>query len=272
MTARKSFFQRSNQHSLTHSYEKEAADGLDYLGSQEEIELELKNLEKKIGIQESKSWEISWGWMAASIVFLAGLSLFWFQPKTILEKNQIAQKKPLHSPVKKLAVMDSSPNSPKANDLVEREIISYKLPPIIEKEISEPFSTNLNIPVEDAKVSLEEKGMASNHQPTTFRAEADDQDKNLVVSDLAAPMAASIPKKIGSNSWESKLINSGIWDGKESLFSTKIAATLINGQLKLKRTNRFSENKWNSLDSLIQLNYSDNDLRKGYLDLILPLR
>ena len=47
MTDRKSFLQRASQQKLSISYEKEAADGLDYLGKDEHIEEALENLEKK---------------------------------------------------------------------------------------------------------------------------------------------------------------------------------------------------------------------------------
>ena len=47
MKERKSFLHRASQQSLSTSYEKEAADGLDYLGNEEEIETALNDLEKK---------------------------------------------------------------------------------------------------------------------------------------------------------------------------------------------------------------------------------
>jgi hypothetical protein len=95
---------------------------------------------------------------------------------------------------------------------------------------------------------------------------ADDAVDYSSAKNLARPKT-----KIGRGTWEEKLFQTGIWDGQERLFPTRIPAVIENGKIKLKRTGRFSEIEWNALDSLIQNGY-ENGLREGTLELILPLR
>jgi len=77
MTDRKSFLQRASQQSLSAPHEKEAADGLDYLGNQGEIEAALNGLEKRLGIVEKQGNKSLWWKVAASILLIGGFFWIW---------------------------------------------------------------------------------------------------------------------------------------------------------------------------------------------------
>ena len=268
MTDRKSFLQRASQQKLSIHYEKEAADGLDYLGSQEEIESGLENLEKKLGIAASTTKSFPWIWVAASAIILVTASVFLLQT-TSPTKQEILANAPKPKGEELIALLESKEETKNPIPTIRRqdppkiESNTNDALPLVEKDQPNAVALNSEPPIESDATGQPQK--------EKLFAGTDDQDKQMVVSDLAAPKTLAAPKKIGRGTWEEQLIHCGVWDGKENLFPTRIPATVVDGKLKLKRTPRFSDSKWNSLDSLIQ-NYSENDLRKGSIELLLPLR
>ncbi len=267
MTDRKSFIRRASQQKLSVSYEKEAADGLDYLGNEEEIENALNDLEKKLGISPSNKRKLTWMWVAASSVLVVSATIVWFSTRPV--PTEIVAQTQQKSEEKKVQNQlefrkDAAPSVPLKN-IDPPKIASY------EDDI---------VPTENTTFKEESpttESVAMGQVPPTqgsqreMITDADDQDKSLAASDVTMPKTLSAPRKIGKGTWEDQLLKCGVWDGKENLFPTRIPATVVDGKLKITRTNRFSESKWNSLDSLIQ-NYSENELRKGSIELLLPLR
>ena len=93
MTDRESFLQRASQQSLSAPHEKEAADGLDYLGNQEEIEAALNELEKRLGIDEKQASQSLWWKVAASVFLIGGVLWLWN-----LNQNPAGEKLADHTP------------------------------------------------------------------------------------------------------------------------------------------------------------------------------
>jgi hypothetical protein len=267
MKERKSFLHRASQQSLSTSYEKEAADGLDYLGNEEEIENALNDLEKKLGISSSKNKNLTWMWVAASSVLVVSATVVWFSTRPV--PAEIVAQTQQNSEEKKVQ------NQPKFGKDSSSAVPMKKIdPPKIASYEDDIVSTeNTTFKEESPPTESVAMGQAPPSLGTQREmiGDADDQDKSMVASDVSMPKTLSAPRKIGKGTWEEQLLKCGIWDGKENLFPTRIPATVVDGKLKITRTNRFSESKWNSLDSLIQ-HYSENELRKGSIELLLPLR
>ena len=267
MTDRKSFVRRASQQKLSVSYEKEAADGLDYLGNEEEIENVLNDLEKKLGISTRNNRKLTWMWVAASSVLVISATVVWFSSRPV--PTEIVAQTQQKSEEKKVQNQpefrkDSSPSVPGKN-INPPKIASYQddIVSTENKSLQEESSTTESIALSQAPPT---QGLQRE-----MMGDADDQDKSMVASDVSMAKTLSAPRKIGKGTWEDQLLKCGVWDGKEKLFPTRIPATVVDGKLKISRTKRFSESKWNSLDSLIQ-NYSENELRKGSIELLLPLR
>jgi hypothetical protein len=252
MTDRKSFLQRASQQSLLATHEKEAADGLDYIGNQGEIEAALNGLEKRLGIDEKQGNKSLWWKVAASILLIGGFFWIWNVKQTTKEEKLAESTTP--SMVERSKSLENNsdflPPKPKKKAM-NSESKEYDVPALEfakdEREVALPISEPVQV-------------------GSYGQVVADDAVDYSSVKNLAAPKI-----KIGRGTWEEKLFQTGIWDGQERLFSTRIPAVIENGKLKLKRNGRFSESKWNTLDSLIQNGY-ENELRQGTLELVLPLR
>jgi hypothetical protein len=271
MTDRESFLQRASQQSLSAPHEKEAADGLDYLGNQEEIEAALNGLEKRLGIDEKQENQSLWWKAAASILLIGGVFWVW-NVKQTPKGEKLAEHIPPSSVEKSKSLENNSdfiPPNPK------KEAQNTELKPQKEEQIQgnnqamNSESKESDVPaLEFAKDKREAALPISEPIPAGSYGQvvADDAVYFSSAKNLTSPKI-----KIGKGTWEEKLLQTGIWDGQERLFPTRIPAVILNGKLKLIRTGRFSENKWNALDSLIQNGY-ENELRQGTLELILPLR
>lgn len=272
MKTRSEFLKRSNTEAFSKKYEQEAADGLDYLGNEREIEEALNELEARLQLRKSSSnsWKI---WSGVAAVLLAGFFAFLFIPP--LNTKNFEDSALLSKKAEKTEIFSSGITDTLLADATQKpgiQIVKNYLP-VVKQDYDHFEPESLKDKDEMATFSTTPE-VSRNASPVTA-TQTDEVSvepiPKMAQKEMITAQDQSNDKLRESSSWEKSLYESGIWDGKSKLNQINIPVSVKNGKILIKRSKRFSDAQWNALDSLIAP-FSENDIRKGCLLLTLPLR
>lgn len=271
MKERDDFLKKSNAEALIKKHEQDAADGLDYLGNERDIKQAISDLEIRLQLQPSNpsSWKV---WVGIAALLFAGVFTYWLVPNhDFRSKEQVAMiPKVKYAPT---IISNETTDSLENDSKKKTQTIVCKLPIIVEEENADKFD-DLSEHSDAAMLPFQEPIAAQKDIEISAPklAEAASDAPQAIEKQSNNTISGNQYKKLReSSSWEKTLYETHVWDGNSPLQSVNIPVSVKDGKLMLKRTKRFTDTQWNTLDSLIAP-FSENEIRKGCLLLTLPLR